>query len=173
MEDPAALYERDFHAWSLHQARVLRGLAAGGLALPNSLDLEHVAEEIEDLGNEQRFAVESSLAQALVHLIKIVALPGDPAVRHWMKEVNAFLDAAEGRYCPSMRRAIADERLWARARRRAAQDFEIDGHPVPMLPADPPFALEELVGEDADPRDLSARLAAAVAALGPPPPGAD
>ncbi len=42
--DRSALYETDFHAWALHQAQVLRGLAGSGLALPNGLDLEHVAE---------------------------------------------------------------------------------------------------------------------------------
>jgi uncharacterized protein DUF29 len=50
--DQTTLYEEDIYAWSQHQARVLRGLAGSGLRLPNDLDLEHVAEEIEDVGNE-------------------------------------------------------------------------------------------------------------------------
>ena len=75
--DQAALYDEDIYAWSQHQARVLRALyqAGTGARLPNDLDLEHIAEEIEDLGNEQRFQVESNLGQALAHLIKVVALP--------------------------------------------------------------------------------------------------
>ena len=59
--DQTALYEEDIYAWSQHQARVLRGLAGSGLRLPDDLDLEHVAEEIEEVGNEQRFAAESNL----------------------------------------------------------------------------------------------------------------
>ena len=108
--DQSALYDEDFYAWSLHQARVLRGLAGAGLRLPNDLDLEHVAEEIEDLGNEQRFAAESNLVQALVRLIKVVALPEDQAVRHWTKEAGAFLYNAGRRYRPSMRREMPPAR---------------------------------------------------------------
>lgn len=48
--DHAARYEEDVFAWSQHQAKVLRGLAERAAGLPNDLDLEHVAEEIEDLG---------------------------------------------------------------------------------------------------------------------------
>ena len=160
--DQAALYEEDIYAWSQHQAQVLRALAGAGARLPNDLDLEHVAEEIEDLGNEQRFQVESNLRQALIHLIKIVALPADPAVPHWTTEANAFLDTAADRYRPSMRQTIDVAKLWARARRRAGEALEGAGHAVPPLPATMPFVLEELVTEDADARVLAARLAAAV-----------
>ncbi len=59
--DQTALYEENIHAWSQHQARVLRGLAEAGIRLPNDFDPEHAAEEIEDVGNEQRFAAESNL----------------------------------------------------------------------------------------------------------------
>jgi hypothetical protein len=43
-------YERDFYAWSQHQAEALRRLAHTRRDLPNELDLEHVAEEVEDMG---------------------------------------------------------------------------------------------------------------------------
>ena len=58
------------------------------------------------MGNEQRFGVESNLIQAFIHLIKLVALPEDHAVRHWTKETNAFLANAARRWRPSMRRAF-------------------------------------------------------------------
>lgn len=160
----SALYEEDVHAWALHQARVLRGLATAGLRLPNDLDLEHVAEEIEDLGNEQRFQVESNLGQALAHLIKMVALPEDQAVRHWAKEARAFLKAASRRYRLSMRRAIEPAKIWAWACRDATDDLASDGHDVPALPREMPFALDELVDEAADVRALAARLAGVIAA---------
>lgn len=167
--DQTALYDEDIYAWSQHQARVLRSLAGTGLRLPNDLDLEHVAEEIEDVGNEQRFAVESNLIQAFIHLVKLVALPEDQAGRHWTKEANAFLATAARRWRPSMRRAIDPDALWSDARRQATRDLEIDGFAVPLLPQGCPFGLEELVGGEADPRNLAARLAAAVAAGGRPP----
>ncbi len=83
------------------------------------------------------------------------------AARHWIKEANAFLDNGESRYRPSMRRVLDLDRLWARARRLAARDLEADGLAAPPLPQQCPFGLEELVGGEADPRDLAARLVAA------------
>ena len=169
--DQSALYDEDIYAWSQHQARLLRDLATTGLRLPNDLDLEHVAEEIEDVGNEQRFGVESNLIQVFIHLIKLVASPGDQATRHWVKEANAFLATAARRWRPSMRRAVEPDALWSDARRQVARDLDIDGLAVPALPAKCPFGLEELVSGEADPRDLAARLAAASAAAGRSPDG--
>lgn len=155
--DMPALYEEDIHAWSQHQAQLLRGLAASG-RLPNDLDLAHVVEEIEEVGNEQRFATESHLLQALVHLIKLTALPeGEPA-RHWAKEIRVFLLNARRRYRPSMRRAIDLAGLWADARRLALGDLADDGVALPELPAECPFDLEELLAETAEPWPLAARL---------------
>jgi len=163
--DGPALYEEDIYAWSQHQAAVLRRMAASDpSALPNDLDLEHVAEEIEDVGNEQRFGAESNLLQAFVHLIKLVALPEDQAARHWTKETRAFLFNAARRYRPSMRRDLDHEKLWSDACRLATADLRDDGHAPPPLPEACPFDLEELVGGEADPRDLAARLAAAAEA---------
>jgi hypothetical protein len=164
--DQAALYDEDIYAWSQHQARVLRGLARADARLPNDLDLEHVAEEIEDLGNEQRFQVESTLRQALIHIIKLAVLLADQAVLHWTTEANAFLDTAFDRYRPSMRQVIDPAKLWSRACRRAAQDLAGIGHAVPPLPAGLPFAFEDLVNEAADAQALAAELAAM---LGPSP----
>jgi Domain of unknown function DUF29 len=164
--DGASLYEEDIYAWSQHQAAVLRRMAANPAALPNDLDLEHVAEEIEEVGNEQRFGVESSLIQAFIHLIKLVALPEDHATRHWTKETRAFLFNAARRWRPSMRRDFDHEKLWSDACRLAKADLGDDGHAVPPLPIECPFALEELVGGEPDPRDLASRLAAATAAPG-------
>ena len=164
--DQAALYEEDIYAWSQHQAAVLRRMAANPAALPNDLDLEHVAEEIEAVGNEQRFGVESNLIQAFIPLVKLVALPDDRAARHWTKEMRAFLFNAARRWRPSMRRDFDHEKLWSDACRLATADLRDDGHAAPPLPKECPFDLDELVGGEADPRDLASRLAAAVAALG-------
>jgi uncharacterized protein DUF29 len=47
----AALYDEDFFAWTRSQARELRRFAR---TRPNvALDVEHIAEEIADLGTER------------------------------------------------------------------------------------------------------------------------
>jgi len=154
-----SLYEEDFHAWALEQARVLRALRPGA-PLPNELDLEHVAEEVEDLGNEQRFQVESNVVQALMHLIKVAVLPHDEAVRHWLKETNAFLDVAQRRYSRSMARSVSIDALWSQARRRLAKDFAADDRVLPPLSDACPLTLNDLIEGDPDPRALAARIAA-------------
>ena len=49
---PDARYETDFYAWTRRQAQELRRLKA--LRLNVEVDLDHVAEEIEDLGTSER-----------------------------------------------------------------------------------------------------------------------
>ena len=58
------LYESDFYHWTVDQVRSLR------LGKLDSLDLEHLAEEIESLGNQQRSELENRLAILLGHLLK-------------------------------------------------------------------------------------------------------
>ena len=61
---PSALYEGDFAAWAEAQAEALR---AGRL---DALDLPHLAEEIGDLSNRERDAIESHLETLVMHLLK-------------------------------------------------------------------------------------------------------
>ena len=162
--DLPALYEEDVYAWALHQAAVLRRLQGSGTPLPNDLDLDNVAEEIESLGNEQLFQVESNLEQALAHLLKLATAPESDAAQHWVGETRAFLHTARRRDRPSMRRVLDLAALWAgflRDLRRAARQ---DGIAPPVLPEAMPFTLDDLLDEDASPRALAARLAAAIAA---------
>src|SRR5215471_15258146 len=49
------LYEEDFYAWTQQQAELLRRLPT----ISNELDIEHIAEEIEDLGRSDLRAAQS------------------------------------------------------------------------------------------------------------------
>lgn len=57
-------YDKDFAAWAEEQARLLR---EGDVA---ALDLDHLAEEIESLGNSERNALFSRSKILLQHLLK-------------------------------------------------------------------------------------------------------
>ena len=59
-----SLYDDDFAAWTAETARLLR---ARRLA---EVDLDHLAEEIEDMGKSQARELESRLTVLLVHLLK-------------------------------------------------------------------------------------------------------
>ena len=150
--DAASLYNADFHAWSEHQAAVLRRLPRGPVPLPNDLDLEHVAEEIEDLGNAERNAVASMLRQFFVHAVKLHAMPCHSAARHWMSEANTFLDQAADRYTPSMAQRIELQPIWRRAVDRVAADLDSEGADasvqaavVALAARDCPFGIGDLL----------------------------
>ena len=57
-------YDTDFYAWSMEQARLIRGLTIPGL------DNENVAEEIESLGRSDKRELLSRGTVLLVHLLK-------------------------------------------------------------------------------------------------------
>jgi Domain of unknown function DUF29 len=81
------LYETDILAWTEQQAAALRDLA-GRRDLPNTLDLPHVAEEIEDMGQSALNAVKSFIRLILGHGIKCWADPNAPSTRHWLAEIG-------------------------------------------------------------------------------------
>ena len=61
---PESLYEQDFYAWTVEQAAALRSREL------RRVDVEHVAEEVEDMGKSQRRGVKSALTVILIHLLK-------------------------------------------------------------------------------------------------------
>ncbi len=58
-----ALYEQDVVVWAQEQARLLR---AGDFA---ALDIEHIADEIEDVGKAEQRELASRMAVLLAHLL--------------------------------------------------------------------------------------------------------
>lgn len=62
--EPTATYESDFYTWTIDQAAALR---EGRLS---ELDIEHLAEEIEDLGKEVFWKLTSSYRIILIHMLK-------------------------------------------------------------------------------------------------------
>jgi DNA-binding ferritin-like protein (Dps family) len=140
-------YEDDILAWSEQQAAALRRLV-GRRDLPNELDLEHVAEEIEDVGRSELNTVRGLLRQILVHLIKAASMPDASARGHWGAEVATFHDSLLDRFSPSMTQRIDLHREWRRALRQAAAALAADGRQIAAdLPIRCPYDLAELTGE--------------------------
>jgi hypothetical protein len=73
-------YDTDFYAWTQAQAAALRAKDWA------ALDLDHLAEEIEDLGKRDRRAVESYLEIILLHLLKWACQPARRG-RSWQKSL--------------------------------------------------------------------------------------
>lgn len=64
VSNSSELYESDFYAWTVEQAKFLRDRAW------NSLDIPNLVEEIESLGKQERQKLRSRLAILLGHLLK-------------------------------------------------------------------------------------------------------
>jgi hypothetical protein len=58
-------YDTDFYAWAQAQAAAIRAQDVA------ALDIEHLAEEVEDLGRAVRKSLGSQLARLLLHLLKV------------------------------------------------------------------------------------------------------
>src|SRR5258708_27594646 len=60
----ASLYDEDFAIWTAETARLLR---AGRF---HEVDIEHLAEEIEDMGKRDKRELHSRLTVLILHLLK-------------------------------------------------------------------------------------------------------
>src|SRR5690348_14256383 len=70
MPEGPGLYETDFYAWTRQQAEALRVAAREGSNAP--VDYAHVAEEIEDLGRQERNELRRRLETIFEHLLKLM-----------------------------------------------------------------------------------------------------
>ena len=141
-------YDEDFFAWTQDQAAALRELAPA--LVGNRVDIDHVAEEIEDLGKRELREVESYLRQLFVHLLKLDRLPDTQERAHWIAESVEFQARAAEAYKPSMGQILNLQHAWAAARRAAATIVaEMGGDPAD-LPVACPFDLDTLVSPEFD-----------------------
>lgn len=159
--DRSSLYDNDIYAWAEQQAAVLRRLAETRRDLPNDLDLEHVAEEIEDVGKSELNRTQSLLTQTLVHLIKAHADPASRARGHWIGEALHLQFDARRAFSPSMRRLIDLDDLWRGAVRIAtAKLYAFGVEASPALPPRCPFTLDEILADEFEPGPVLERLRA-------------
>jgi hypothetical protein len=139
------LYEDDILLWSERQAELLRQHATTARS-NDAIDWPNIIEEIESVGNEQRFAVESNLVQALIYILKAAAWPLSREVPHWRAEARVFRSNAERRFSPSMRQRLDLGRLYRHALRGLPDT--IDGQPPVPVPDACPVTLDELLSHE-------------------------
>lgn len=131
-------YEDDFHQWAYEQAELVRH------GRFSALDLTNVIEELESMGSEQRFALESSYRLLLSHLLKWRYQPAKRS-RSWRLTIQRERSNAARREKrnPSLRAKadeIADE-IYPDARREAAIET---GIALETFPLGRPFTLAQL-----------------------------
>lgn len=141
-------YEQDYFAWTQNQAAALRRAADLRINLPG-VDLQHLAEEIEDLGNDTLEKIEGLVVQIVAHLLKLNHCPDANPRNHWRGEITAWRNTVRRRAKRSptalSRLTLADLYKDAASQVRAEygeQDW------AARLPQDCPFAIDRILDGD-------------------------
>ncbi|MDR5857029.1 DUF29 domain-containing protein [Caballeronia sp. LZ062] len=117
-------YEQDVVAWAREQAALLR---AGKLT---AIDIEHIAEEIEDVGKSEQRELASRMSVLLAHLLKWQVQP-ERRGASWRTTLRIQRMAIERRLnkTPSMKPMLSDQDwisdMWGDARQQAANETGI------------------------------------------------
>ena len=123
-----ASYDKDVVAWSNEQAALLR---SGRF---DELDIEHIADEVEDVGKSEQRELVSRMSVLLAHLLKWKFQP-DRRCNSWQRTIKeqrrGVISSLED--TPSLRVKLDDskwwDRVWSDAVAQASQDTGIDSLP--------------------------------------------
>ena len=146
-DQAAPTYDEDFFEWTQHTAALLR---AGRVA---EVDVEHLAEEVEDMGKRDRREVDSRVTVLLTHLLKWQKQP-EHRCRSWKSTILTQRDDL-GRVLqdsPSLRRRLGSElRRTFRVAVQAAQ--EETGVFPDRFPRECPWTPEQILDQNFLPDD--------------------
>jgi hypothetical protein len=135
-------YDTDFYAWAQQQAEALRAKDWA------ALDVEHLAEEVDDLRNTERRAVRSQLRLILSHLLKWVYQPAR-RTDSWRSTIanGRVLVQEDLEDLPSLAPELEALAAWAYpwARRDVAQET---GLPLATFPEVCPWPVAQVLAED-------------------------
>jgi hypothetical protein len=152
------LYDDDILLWSEQQAAAIRRLREMARGLPNELDIDNVAEEIESVGRSELAAVKSFLRLILLHLLKLAAAGDSAAAAHWRGEIAAFRVELRDRYARSMKPRIDLDLLWREVRERIVIDPGLVGLDAAVLPLECPIRVDDLIEDPLETNLLVLRL---------------
>ena len=137
-------YDDDFYAWTQYQAEVLRTMAVAD----NRFDRENVAEEIEDMGKEQKHALKSQMRRLILHLLKWEFQPGRRS-DSWLESIgDARVEIADDLDQNPSLKPLAPElpnQVYAQAVKRAATETHLAQK---TFPPSCPYTYEQLMDDD-------------------------
>ena len=135
------LYDEDFALWTAETARLLR---EGRFV---EIDIEHLAEEIEDMGKSQHRELLSRLTVIIQHLLNWQCQPAKRS-RSWQSTVTVQRTELERLFeqSPSLRRTLP--RSVARVYRDAVRQASIEtGLALDSFPRECLFSLEQILDQ--------------------------
>ncbi len=145
----ADLYEDDFYAWTQAQAKELRRF---GRSRPNvPLDLAHIAEEIADLGKNQRDSLRSWTANIIEHLLLLEHSPAREPRAGWIAEIVTWRRDIDRRLSGALRRDL--RRQLPRLYEEVCTDLPKklapygEAHIAEGFPGRCPYSLNQVLGD--------------------------
>jgi hypothetical protein len=139
------LYEKDFYAWSKEQAKLLRTGRFG------DLDLDHLIEEIEDLGDSLKRSVRSRIRNIIEHLLALEHSSAQEPRGGWYDTVLTQRDDLRDSLTAALRRQAEGElpELYAQARRRTQTSLRKHGETTAAeaLPEHCSYTLDQITGD--------------------------
>lgn len=144
MAEADTLYEQDYAAWAEAQAAELRRMLQSRINSP--LDLENLAEEVEDLSRSAKRAARSEVKRILLHLLKLQYSDHEAPRGGWRRSVISARQTLEDDLTPTLRRdlELRFDRLYANARTLAVDALAEHGEP-PEMPAVSPYTLDQVL----------------------------
>ncbi len=136
------LYETDEYLWFEYTVKFLKESRF------TELDLENLIEELEELGNERKRAVESLLEQIIRHILLLEYWTEEFECNsnHWRAEIYSFRNQIEKRLTNNLRKYLAEERLniynYALGYVQRKTGFQVN------FPEECPYSLDELLEID-------------------------
>ncbi len=135
------LYERDFHAWLMEQAAVLRARSSEGI------DWDNLAEEVESVARSEKREIRDRLENLIRHLLKWQFQPGRRAESWRIKigEERTFLSGLV-ETSPSLSEFVSEAypEEYRGGRRLALDDIGVRGDAIPETP---PFDLDQALND--------------------------
>ena len=122
------VYDKDVVLWAQEQARLLR---SGQFS---QLDIEHLADEIEDVGKSEQRELASRMTVLLAHLMKWQYQPAR-RTRSWQRTINVQRDGLARRLekTPSLKASVRDPEwlaeAWNDALASAIEETGLDAFP--------------------------------------------
>jgi sulfite reductase beta subunit-like hemoprotein len=142
---PKELYEEDFYVWTQRQAELLRAHRFA------DLDLEHLIEEVAELGDTKLSAVLNNARVVMEHLLKLQHSAATDPRNGWRAAVREHRSPLEIELTPRLRQILDEElpRVFRIARKGASESMRDHGEhaAADALPENCPYAADQITGD--------------------------
>jgi hypothetical protein len=138
----AKLYDQDLYAWTNHTISLLRNRQF------DTLDIEHLVEEIEDMSKRDFRSLESFLNNLIMHLLKWKYQPGIQS-GSWRSSISNARKSIQKvvRDSPSFVPKLAATFVGEYESAREEASYQT-GLPIATFPVDCPFTLEQVLEKE-------------------------